>query len=81
MSIMSLLFCLILNMIISNIMYAMVPNYYLATMFSSLVIAFIYPLFSYVATKRKIISVEFLSNFLFNSIFLLVIDIVFFLIQ
>ena len=81
MSIMSLLFCLILNMIISNIMYAMVPNYYLATMFSSLVIAFIYPLFSYGATKRKIISVEFLANFLFNSIFLLVIDIVFFLIQ
>lgn len=81
MSMMSFFICLLLNMFISQLMMILIPDYYLAMMFSSLIIAFIYPLFAFSTSGRKILSKDFLMNFLANSIFLLMIDIVFFMIN
>lgn len=76
----SILLMLLFNYIIFIIVSVLVPNYYLAMMITSLIISFMYPCYSYIRMKRKILSVEFLNNFLYNAIFLLLGDLLLFMI-
>ena len=77
---MSIIIMLLLNYFIFYVVAILVPNYYLAMMIASLIIAFLYPFISYKMYKRKILSIDFLANFLINAIMLLFIDLLFFVI-
>ena len=76
---MSIIIMLLLNYIIFYIVILIIPNYYLAMMTTSLIIAFVYPFISYKRTRRKVISIDFLTNFLMNAVLLLFIDLIFFI--
>ncbi|MFA6861195.1 MAG: hypothetical protein WCR56_02295 [Bacilli bacterium] len=76
----SILICLFLNMIISFIVQMLVPNYYLAEMIVSVIIAFIYAIFICPDKLHFYKYKEFWMYFLGTAVVFLLFDCLFFLI-
>lgn len=72
--IISLIVCLFLNLIISFVIQALIPNYYLAQIITSLVISFIFALFITSEKKSFYKNRTFWIYFLGTSLVFLLID-------
>ncbi|MCI1735165.1 MAG: hypothetical protein LKM30_05475 [Bacilli bacterium] len=71
----SLLICIALNLVISTIMSILIPNYILAAMATSIIIAFIYAIFSVPNDRAHFYKQKYFWLYFFGmSILFLVID-------